>query len=128
MGNADSLGFLSAAIAFFDGRGIRVHRILTDNGFRSTFTRACTAAGIRHGRTKPYHPWTNGRAEAFIGTIQRECIYSGARFSSDAERALAIALYVSYYNAERPHTAIGGLSPERWLRARGVTHVYGDFS
>lgn len=128
MGNADSLGFLSAATAFFDARGIRVHRILTDNAFRSTFTRACRAAGIRHSRTRPYHPWTNGRAEAFIGTIQRECIYAGAHFSADAERALAVALYVSYYNAERPHTAIGGLSPERWLRARGVTRVYGDFS
>src|SRR5438105_10250875 len=69
-------------------------------------TRACTGAGIRHGRTQPYHPWTNGRAEAFIGTIQRECIYSDARFSADAERTLAIALYVSYCNAERPHTAL----------------------
>lgn len=127
IGNTDALAFLASAVAFFDARGIRVDRVLTDNAFRSTFTKACRAIGIRHRRTKPYHPWTNGRAEAFIGTIQRECVYD-ARFTADAERALAIALYVAYYNARRPHTALGGLSPERWLRARGVTQVYEDFS
>lgn len=127
IGNADMTGFLGAAVAFFDARGIRVDRVLTDNAFRSTFTTACRAIGIQHRHTKPYHPWTNGRAEAFIGTIQRECVYD-ARFTADAERALAIALYVAYYNARRPHTALHGLSPERWLRARGVTQVYGDFS
>jgi transposase InsO family protein len=124
---ADGVAFLAAAVAFFDARGIQVDRVLTDNAFQSTFTAACSALGIRHRRTKPYHPWTNGRAEAFIGTIQRECIYD-TRFTADAQRALAIALFVAYYNARRPHTALGGLSPERWLRARGVTQVYGDFS
>jgi len=127
MGNADSTAFLLEAVAFFDAHGIRVQRVLTDNAFRSTFSRACTQLGIQHRRTKPYHPWTNGRAEAFIGTVQRECVYARA-FTSDAERALSLWLYLAYYNAERPHTAIGGLSPERWLRARGVTGVYGDFS
>ena len=127
IGNTDTLAFLAAAVAFFDTRGIRVRRVLTDNAFRSTFTTACLALGIQHRRTKPYHPWTNGRAEAFIGTVQRECVYA-RHFSSDAERALALWLYLAYYNAERPHTAIGGISPERWLRARGVTRVYGDFS
>jgi transposase InsO family protein len=127
IGNADTTAFLGAAVAFFDARGIRVHRVLTDNAFRSTFSRACSGLGIEHRRTKPYHPWTNGRAEAFIGTVQRECVYARS-FTSDEERALAVWLYVAYYNASRPHTAIGGLSPERWLRARGVTGVYGDFS
>ena len=108
IGNPDMVGFLAAAVAFFDGRGIRVHRVLTDNAFRSTFSAACVALGIQHRRTKPYHPWTNGRAEAFIGTVQRECVYA-RQFSSDAERALALWLYLAYYNAERPHTAIGGL-------------------
>jgi len=127
IGNLDSTAFLAAAVAFFDARGIRVHRVLTDNAFRSTFSRACAQLGIEHRRTKPYHPWTNGRAEAFIGTVQRECVYARA-FTSDAERALSLWLYLAYYNAERPHTAIGGLSPERWLRARGVTGVYEDFT
>jgi transposase InsO family protein len=127
IGNVESAAFLAAAVAFFDARGIRVRRVLTDNAFRSTFSRACADLAIEHRRTKPYHPWTNGRAEAFIGTVQRECVYARV-FSSDAERALSLWLYLAYYNAERPHTAIGGLSPERWLRARGVTGVYGDFS
>src|SRR5207245_1596161 len=68
IGNADALAFLAGAVAFFDTRGIRVQRVLTDNAFRSTFTAACRERGIQHRRTKPYHPWTNGRAEAFIGT------------------------------------------------------------
>jgi transposase InsO family protein len=126
-GNAAMTAFLAAAVAFYDARGIRVHRVLTDNAFRSTFDRACAVLGISHRRTQPYHPWTNGRVEAFIGTVQRECVYARP-FGSDAERALALWLYLAYYNAERPHTAIGGVSPECWLRARGVTGVYGDFS
>lgn len=127
MGNRDMSAFLVAAVAFFDARGIRVHRVLTDNAFRSTFRRAAEALGVRHTRTRPYHPWTNGRAEAFIGTLRRECVYA-LQFSHDDERALAIALFVAYYNAERPHTALGGQSPEAWLCGRGVTGVYGDFS
>ncbi len=126
IGNTDMLGFLAAAVAFFDTRGIRVRRVLTDNAFRSTFSAACRERGIRHTRTQPYHPWTNGRAEAFIGTIQRECVYA-CQFTHDAERALALWLYVAYYNAERPHTSLGGLSPECWLRARDATKVYEDF-
>jgi len=126
-GATDAVAFRGAAVAFFDARGIRVDRVLTDNAFQSTFTTACRAIGIRHRRTTPYHPWTNGRAEAFIGTIQRECLYD-TRFTADAQRALAIALFVAYYNARRPHTALGGLSLERRLRARGVTQVYGDLS
>jgi transposase InsO family protein len=127
LGTADGLAFLSNAIAFFDARGIRVQRVLTDNGagYRSSFTAGAARAGVRHTRTKPRHPWTNGRVEAFNGTIQRECLYA-AHFTDEEERGLAVALFVAYYNAERPHTALGGLSPERWLRAHGVTHVHGD--
>jgi len=120
LGAADSIDFLVAALAFFDARGVSVRRILTDNGtaYKRRFDLACEAAGIRHTRTKPHHPWTNGRVERFIRTIQNECVYGGAFFTSEDERALAVALYLAYYNAERPHTALGGLSPERWLQAR----------
>jgi transposase InsO family protein len=130
LGLEDTLAFLAAALAFFDARGLRVQRILTDNGpgYRRSFGERCHQLGLRHTRIKPHHPWTNGRAEAFIGTIQRECFYAGNFFTSEEERGLALWLYLAYYNGERPHTAIGGLSPERWLRDRGVTHVYGDFS
>ena len=127
LGTADCAAFLAGAIAFFDARGIRVRRVLTDNGagYRSSFTKAAAALGLRHTRTRPRHPWTNGRVEAFNGTIQRECLYA-SHFTNEEERALALALFVAYYNAERPHTALGGLSPERWLRAQGVTHLSRD--
>jgi transposase InsO family protein len=127
LGTADCTAFLAAAIAFFDARGIRVRRVLTDNGtgYLSSFTKAAEGLGLRHTRTRPRHPWTNGRVEAFNGTIQRECLYA-THFTNEEERALAVALFVAYYNTERPHTALGGLSPERWLRAQGVTHVSRD--
>jgi transposase InsO family protein len=117
LGGADGAAFLDRATAFFAGQGIRVQRVLTDNGSAYTsfaFRDACRAAAVRHTRTQPRHPWTNGRAERFIGTIQRECAYRD-QFTSDAERALAIALFVPWYNTERPHRALGGLTPSDWL-------------
>lgn len=128
-GNRDTIGFLEHALAAFDARGIRVRRLLTDNGagYKRTFHERANGLGIHHTRTKPYHPWTNGRVERFNGTIQRECLYS-QEFHSDEERALAVALYLAYYNAERPHIALGGLAPMQWLARWNVTHVYEDLS
>lgn len=118
-GKRDTIAFLEKALAFFDARGIRVRRVLTDNGagYKRSFSEAAAAAGLRHTRTKPYHPWTNGRVERFMGTIGRECLYA-RELRSDEERALVIALYLAYYNAERPHTRLGGLSPLEWLARR----------
>jgi transposase InsO family protein len=129
LGKADTINFLERALAFFDAHGIRVRRVLTDNGagYKRSFSEAAADLGLRHLRTKPYHPWTNGRAEAFIGTVQRECT-AASFFRSNDERALALWLFVAYYNAERPHLGLGGLSPLYWLTLRGVTKVYGDFS
>jgi transposase InsO family protein len=124
---ADSVVFLEHALAFFDSRGIRVRRVLTDNAFKRLFREACERHAARHTRTRPYHPWTNGRAEALINTLQRECLYA-RYFTSDEERRLALVLFVAYYNAERPHTGLDGISPERWLRTQGVTRVFGDFT
>ena len=127
LAGADAAGFLLRASAFFARQGIQIERVLSDNGsaYRSfAFREACRAAGIRHTRTKPRHPWTNGRAERFIGTIQRECAYRD-QFHADAERALAIALFVPWYNTRRPHRALGGLTPEGWLDRWRVTHVAG---
>ena len=127
-GNADTLAFLEHALATFDARGIRVQRLLTDNGsgYRRTFDERARALGVRHTRTKPYHPWTNGRVERVNGTIQRECLYA-CDLHSEEERDLAIALYLSYYNAERPHIGLGGLPPLEWLRRHG-TYVSGDLT
>ena len=130
LGGNDTAAFLGRALAFFDARGIRVQRVLSDNGsgYRSfAFRDVCRTAGVRHTRIKPRHPWTNGRVERFIGTIQRECVYR-ERFTSDPERALAIALYVAYYNARRPHQALGGLTPLDWLDRWRVTHLRGDLT
>jgi transposase InsO family protein len=128
-GNADTTEFIVRAVAFFDGHGIRVRRVLTDNGsgYKRAFDERCAALGIRRTRTRPYHPWTNGRVERFNGTIQSECLYA-LEFHAEEERDLAIWLYVAYYNAERPHTALGGHPPLEWLRRRGVTHVKGELS
>src|SRR3990170_826849 len=90
------------------------------------FLERARALGVRHTRTKPYHPWTNGRVERFNGTIQRECLYA-CDLHSEEERDLAIALYLSYYNAERPHIGLGGLPPLEWLRRHG-TYVSGDLN
>jgi transposase InsO family protein len=118
-GKRDTIAFLERALAFFDANGIRVRRVLTDNGagYKRSFSEAAAVLGLRHTRTKPYHPWTNGRVERFMGTISRECLYA-RELHSDEERALVIALYLAYYNAERPHTRIGGLSPLEWLARR----------
>jgi transposase InsO family protein len=130
LGGADAVRFLDRATAFFAGQGIRVERVLSDNGsaYKSfAFRDACRAAGIGHTRTKPRHPWTNGRAERFIGTIQRECAYRD-QFTSDAERALSLALFVPWYNNDRPHRALGGLTPSDWLARWRVTHLWGALS
>jgi transposase InsO family protein len=130
LAGADGVAFLSRATAFFAAHGIRVERVLTDNGSAfcsQLFAESCRAAGIRHTRTRPKHPWTNGRAERFIGTIQRECAYR-EQFTSDAARDLSIALFVPWYNTQRPHAALGGLAPQDWLDRWRVTHLSGDLS
>jgi transposase InsO family protein len=130
LGGSDAAAFLERALGAFAQHGLRVERVLSDNGsaYKSfAFRDACAAAGIRHTRIKPRHPWTNGRAERFIGTIQRECAYRD-QFTSDPERALAIALFVPWYNTRRPHTALGGLTPQGWLDRWRVTQVWGDLT
>jgi transposase InsO family protein len=120
LGADDAIAFLRDAVAFFDSRRIRARRVLTDNGtaYKRRFDSACRELGLRHTKTKPHHPWTNGRVERFIRTIQRECLYGHGFFTSEEERALAVWLYLAYYNDERPHLALGGLSPRAWLSVR----------
>ena len=124
MGAEDCAAFVRSAVAAFDSMGIHVRRVLTDNGsgYKKRFGAACLAAGIRWTRTKPYHPWTNGRAERFIRTLQCECLYE-QHLETSEERRYLLDRWLAFYNSVRPHTALGGLSPERWLRARGVMKV-----
>jgi hypothetical protein len=81
------------------------------NAYRShAFRDACAAAGVRHLRTKPYTPRTNGKAERFIQTVMRECAYARP-FRSSQERAVALPRWLHAYNVHRPHTALAGKPP-----------------
>jgi transposase InsO family protein len=125
VGADDCIGFLRNALAHFDTLGIRVQRVLTDNGtgYKRRFATACDELGIRWTRTRPYHPWTNGRVERFNRTLQRECLYAGDVFTADEERRYAIALWLADYHAQRPHRGLDGLSPDQWLRLWSATKV-----
>lgn len=103
--------FLDLVVARFAELGVRIERVMTDNGngYRSRAFRAALARhGIRHRRTRPYTPRTNGKAEAFIRTLQREWAYA---YASSAERARALPGYLRWYNKHRPHSALKGRPP-----------------
>jgi transposase InsO family protein len=125
LGAEECSGFIRRAVASFDAHGIRVRRVLTDNGtgYKRRFGETCAELGIVWTRTRPYHPWTNGRIERFNRTLKRECLHGDTYFTSDEERRYHAALWLDFYNSARPHTALGGLSPDAWLRDRGVTKV-----
>ena len=104
---------LSTAAAELAGLGIRIERVLTDNG-RAYVSHAYRAAiediGARHKRTRVYRPQTNGKAERFIGTLVREWQY-GAIYRTNEERSSALRTFVDFYNRRRPHTALAGRAP-----------------
>jgi transposase len=108
-GPRDCSRALGEHLAWLAERGIRAERVLTDNGngYRSdVFADATRSAGIRHLRTRPRRPQTNGKAEALIGILQREWAY-GHIWRSSADRARALPGYLRWYNAHRPHGSIG---------------------
>lgn len=118
-GEQHATTFLHRALRYFARRGIAVTRIMTDNGngYRSRrFAAAVATLGVRHLRTKPYTPRTNGKAERFIRTLLHEWAYAQA-YRTSAARAIALPHYVGYYNTARPHTGIGGLTPRQKLAA-----------
>jgi transposase InsO family protein len=111
-------GFLERALAWFAGHGIAVERVMTDNGncYRSqVFQQACANHGLRHLRTRPYTPRTNGKAERFIQTSLREWAYAQPYVSSQ-QRCAALTAWLDQYNGTRPHTALGGCPPAARLR------------
>jgi transposase InsO family protein len=108
--------FLHRALQWFARRGIRVRRVLTDNGngYRSRlWARACAAWAVRHKRTRPSTPRTNGKAERFIQTLLREWAYRRPYLSSDT-RTAALTGYLHFYNRQRPHASLGRQAP--WTR------------
>jgi len=115
-----AVAFLGRAIRFFARHGIQVERVLTDNGsaYISTVHKvACRALGIRHLRTRPRRPQTNGKAERFIRTLQNGWAY-GAIYSSSRERTAALDGWLWRYNHQRPHRALSRRTPIARLRER----------
>jgi transposase InsO family protein len=111
---ATATGFLTRARAWFAREcGVEIVAVLTDNGscYRSRhFAAALAAAGIKHRRTRPYRPQTNGKVERFNRTLQNEWAYAKAYRSESARRA-ALPRWLHEYNHHRPHTALGGQPP-----------------
>ena len=110
---ATAVGFLRRALAFFRRYGIRVERVLTDNGpcYRAiVHALACKSLGIRHLRTRPYRPRTNGKAERFIRTLVDGWAY-GAVYRTSAERTTALPGWLDWYNRLRPHRSLGRQPP-----------------
>jgi transposase InsO family protein len=115
------VAFLSRAVAWFAARGVTVERILTDNGngYRSkAWAARCAELGIRHTRTKPYRPATNGKVERFNRTLSDEWAYARL-WTSDASRARALDRFLHRYNHHRHHTAIGGPPASRVTNLAG---------
>lgn len=109
--------FLVRLLSYYRRLGIRIRRILTDNGtgYRSKrFRRACARLGLKHSFTRPYRPQTNGKAERFIQTALREWAYVRS-YSNHTERAKAWLPWLHRYNWHRPHSSLGHLPPIRRL-------------
>jgi transposase InsO family protein len=105
--------FLKAAVAYYKSLGVTVTRVMTDNGscYKAfDFRDACRDLGIKHIRTKPYTPKTNGKAERFIQTALREWAYAQAYPTSD-RRAEELPLWIHKYNWHRPHGALKSQTP-----------------
>jgi transposase InsO family protein len=108
-----AVGFLHRAIRFYRRHGITVERVMTDNGsayVSHAFRKAIQDAGLKHKRTRPYTPKTNGKAERFIQTSLREWAYLQA-FASSAARTQAMRPWLHAYNTQRPHSALAGKPP-----------------
>ncbi len=104
---------LCDAVAHYRRLGIKVQRVMTDNGpcYKSKlWARTCASLGVKHIRTRPYTPQTNGKAERFIQTALREWAYATA-FETSEQRRLALPAWLHRYNWHRPHASLGQLPP-----------------
>ncbi len=108
-----AVAFLKAAVAYYASLGVTIARVMTDNGscYRSAaFRQTCRYLGLRHIRTRPYTPKTNGKAERFIQTALREWAYAQAYPSSD-RRAEELPIWLHRYNWHRPHGSLKSKPP-----------------
>ena len=110
---SSAVAFLEAAVAHYASLGVKIERVMTDNGscyVSRAFRQACQRLGLKHIRTRPYTPRTNGKAERFIQTSLREWAYAQAYNSSD-ERTAELPRWLHRYNWHRPHSSIGAKPP-----------------
>ncbi len=122
-------GFLRRAVAFYGSLGVEVKRVMTDNGpayVSLAHACACRALGLRHLRTRPYRPRTNGKAERFIRTMLNECLYA-AIYQNSEQRRVALGTWVDRYNERRPHGGLGRQTPMARLR-QSLNNVLGAHS
>jgi transposase InsO family protein len=124
---ATAAGFLRRAVAFYRRHGITVERVMSDNGacYRSTIHAfACRLLGLRHLRTRPYRPRTNGKAERFIRTLLGGWAY-GAIYGTSRERTAALDGWLWTYNHRRPHGSLSHKTPI--ARLRELNNVPGSY-
>jgi transposase InsO family protein len=108
-----AVAFLKAAVAYYASLGVTISRVMTDNGscYRSkAFAKACGQLGLKHIRTKPYTPKTNGKAERFIQTALREWAYAYA-YPTSHRRADELPVWLHRYNWHRPHSSLKSKTP-----------------
>ena len=121
----DALAFLDRALHWFGEQGVTVEAVMTDNGpayVSHAWRRRCAERGLRHLRTRPYTPRTNGKAERFIQILLRSWAYAFP-YPSSAHRTRALAGWLRWYNRRRPHGSLGGLPP-----VSRVSHLCGEYS
>jgi transposase InsO family protein len=122
--------FLRRAVAHYRAFGIRVERVMTDNGacYRGLLHAiACRALGMRHLRTQPYRPRTNGKAERFIRTMLGGWAY-GAIYGTSGERTRALPGWLHFYNHQRPHGSLSHQPPIHRLEALTRNNLPGSYS
>lgn len=127
---ATAVGFLRRARIWYRRHGVHIQRVMTDNGacYLSTLhALACRRLGLRHLRTRPRRPRTNGNAERFIRTLVAGWAY-GAIYATSRERVDALAGWLHAYNHTRPHGSLGHHPPIRRLQALTLNNVPGSYS
>jgi transposase InsO family protein len=125
-----AIGFLRRALAFYRAHGITVQRVMTDNGpayVSLAHTLACRALGLRHLRTRPYRPRTNGKAERFIRTLLAGWAY-GAIYASSQQRTAALSVWLDHYNYRRPHGALSHQPPAARLAQLTGNNLHGSYT
>ena len=108
-----AIAFLKAALAYYASLGVQVTRVMTDNGscyVSKAFAKTCRKLGLKHIRTRPFTPKTNGKAERFIQSALREWAYAKA-YPTSADRALELPAWLHRYNWHRPHAGIKSQTP-----------------